>query len=142
MRRAYPLIAFLVVATGCARLAARPLSPALPDEYRGHWEAGFETSEFTPCSGRPPGGRIWVEWGDSAYVRALRHWPQVPEHQGVSVYYVRWRGALRGPAPGADTVRGRIPLGAGYGHLSGSMYELRVSDVLEMRAARPDDCGR
>ena len=140
MRLACLVLAAAAVAAGCVRSAAAPSSPVR--EFRGHWAAGFESSEFTPCAGPLPGGRIWAAWADSAaYARALQHWPRVPERGGIALYYVRWRGTLRGPAPGADTARGRIPIGAGYGHLSGSMYELRVSDVREMRAAGPNDCG-
>ena len=138
MRIALPLLA--AVFAGCSRSATLP--PPLPDEFRGHWSAGFETSAFVPCAGAPPSGRISVDWDQRAYARALERWPRVPERDGVARYYVRWRGALRGPAPGADTARGRVPLGAGYGHLAASMYEFHVIDVLEMRAPRRGDCAR
>jgi hypothetical protein len=113
----------------------------LADEYRGHWSSGFETSTFVPCGGGLPGG-VWVAWEDSAYTRALRNWPRVRERDGIVQYFVRWRGALRGPRAAADTIGDTIRLGTGYGHLGVSAYELRVAELLEMRAPPRRDCDR
>ena len=56
-------------------------------------------------------------------------WPQGEEggEMGATRYFVRWRGRLRGPGF--------------FGHMGGSLYELAVAEVLEIRAPRRGDCG-
>ncbi|MFL5608755.1 MAG: carboxypeptidase regulatory-like domain-containing protein [Gemmatimonadaceae bacterium] len=106
-------------------------------EFRGHYSGGFETSSFTPCKPFQSfagtayeelgGGSAWVTFSKAANRQVESKWPasDAPDQESSSIY-VRWRGTVTGPG--------------GYGHMSVAMYDLRVTEVVEMRRSFPSDC--
>jgi hypothetical protein len=126
---------WVVETAGCDPRLMRRLTGV----FRGHYTPGFESSEFIPCSADAwfiPGDsldsypmklmrRAWARWPTRADLKIA--WPDAPrDSYGNPRYYVRWRGTVEGPG--------------NYGHMGVSAFDFRVESVLELRAARPDDC--
>lgn len=100
-------------------------------EYRGEWDAGFETSTFRACNGAVF-SNVWLTLAPGA--AADVQWPN--DNLGgrnTFTYYVRVRGILRGPAD-------RRHVGSGYGHLGRADFELYVTRLLEVRLPGEPDC--
>jgi hypothetical protein len=107
------------------------------DEFRGHYIYGFETSMFAPCVpfesfvGTAFEGidrnYAWVNFTEAANAQAGRMWPHdMKPAQEYGPFYVRWRARVEGPAR--------------YGHMGVSMYDMKVTEVLEVRHSAPTDC--
>jgi hypothetical protein len=106
-------------------------------EFRGHYVSGFETSMFSPCvpleslvgtvyesADRPVAG---VQFSDAARAQARSMWPRdTVRAQESPPMYVRWRATVTGPGS--------------YGHMGVSLYEMHVTEVMEIRRAAPTDC--
>ena len=104
-------------------------------EFRGHYRGGFEASDFTPCAAFEnlkgtayEGSRrtsAWVSFSEAARAqfRPTGGSADDPDNPGA---FVRWRATVTGPGS--------------YGHLGVAMYDMLVTDILEMRAATPTDC--
>jgi hypothetical protein len=106
-------------------------------EFRGHYLYGFETSMFAPCVpfesfvGTAYEGidrsYAWVNFSEAANAQAGSMWPRdMKPAQEYGPFYVRWRATVEGPAS--------------YGHMGVSMYEMKVTEVLELRRVAPTDC--
>jgi hypothetical protein len=106
-------------------------------EFRGHYVGGFETSGFAPCVpfesfvGTAYEGAdlilAWVGFSEAASAQARSMWPpDTTRAQESPPMYVRWRATVTGP--------GR------YGHMGVSLYEMGVTEVMELRRAAPSDC--
>ena len=135
-----------LVAGACARQARRATSAERPpspsnesrasaradstQEFRGEWDAGFETSTFRGCNGTVF-SNVWLTLAPGATTGV--RWPN--ENQGgrhTFTYYVRVRGILRGPAD-----HRRV---GGYGHLGSADYELLVTRLLEVKLPGEPNC--
>ncbi len=91
--------------------------------FEGFYALGFEDSTFEPCARDE---RWWVAPVDEETARELNErYLEAYEQGGVRVF-VRLRG-----------VRSRK---GSYGHLGSYERQLTVSQVLDVRAARPGDC--
>ena len=109
---------------------------AIAGEFRGLYEAGFEHLRFIPCPGAAaglppslseaadPDTWVWVWVAPRAAPRPLPDWES---RNGVSRWYVHWRGTIRGP----DS----------YGHFGVGAYEATVDTFLTMRRPGSGDCG-
>jgi hypothetical protein len=98
---------------------------------------GFETSMFAPCVpfesfiGTAYEGvdraDAWVSFSEAAGAQGRSMWP--PDTKPAQEYppmYVRWRATVEGPAS--------------YGHMGVSLYNMRVTEVMELRRSAPTDC--
>ena len=111
-----------------------PPVTTIEGEWAGHYEYGFETSLFTPCHELPDldgtayeGEKRWI-WVDRVPADTNGHavkWPD-PGGQPYPTVFVRWRGRLTGPGA--------------YGHLGLGMYQLSVTQLLEVRRPGQSDC--
>jgi hypothetical protein len=104
-------------------------------EFRGFFEGAFESSRFVPCPGprggippsrsalRDTGTYIWANFAPGSVAEP---WPDGEESQGITRWYIRWRGTIRGPDR--------------YGHLGSSPYEARIDKVFVLRRPAAGDC--
>jgi Carboxypeptidase regulatory-like domain len=106
-------------------------------EFRGHYVGGFETSLFAPCVpfesfvGTAYEGVeeifAWVGFSEAASAQARSMWPRdTTRAQESPPMYVRWRATVTGPSS--------------YGHGGFPLYEMSVTEVMELRHAAPSDC--
>ncbi len=130
-------VAVRVDASNCTE----PRPDTVVGEFAGHFEAGFEESEFLPCASGP-------EPGHTAYgPTPFRAWLE----SSRSISWERFRGVKAGPWLGADgqeqmmshyvRLRGRLIGPGSYGHMGVSPFLFLLDEVLEVRTPRPDDCG-
>lgn len=117
-------LALITTGAGCAPVA-RHAGPPLSDEYRGRYYWGFEVGYFAPCGGTGGQGSWSVRLSEAASQQPNVRWPK-SDRYGSGRAYVRWRGQLSG-------------LGR-YGHMGLHQRELVVTEILEARPARDDDC--
>jgi hypothetical protein len=105
-------------------------------EAAGHYQYGFEASDFTPCTAlsvpdlagtayEGAWGGVWVEW-DPKVEAPAQQWPKPSEEEPWPTVFVRWQGRLTGPGS--------------YGHLGVGLYRLTVTKVLEVRRPGSRDC--
>jgi hypothetical protein len=103
-------------------------------ELTGLYASGFETSMLELCeplvqpdnSAYRPTGVVWVDYADSVRNLPSAKWPP-PDEGGYVRAFVRVGGDLTGPGA--------------YGHLGVGSYQLKVTDVIEVRAPSDRDCG-
>lgn len=103
-------------------------------ELTGLYTSGFETSMLELCeplvqpdsSAYRPAGVVWVDYADSVRNLPAAKWPP-PDEGGYVRAFVRVGGDLTGPGA--------------YGHLGVGSYQLKVTDVIEVRAPSDRDCG-
>lgn len=108
---------------------------SITGEFRGHYTSGFESSDFRPCTGLPPEGKVfgdnldssaWVQFSSKVDPMNMK-WPAFPDTVYYPTVYVRWIGTLTGPAS--------------YGHMGVATYQLVVDQILEIRKPKRGDCG-
>ena len=100
---------------GCASVTTEPV----PEIHAGFYRAGFEEDGFSPCES---GEEWWVVDGQELRAR----YAETAERDYEPVYAV---------------VRGETGPRGAFGHLGAYDRELRVTEVLEVRAPREGDCG-
>src|SRR5262245_40694948 len=88
----------------------------LDGSFHGHYAQGFEINDFLPCGARD-GQQWWV-------VGSIQSVEQFMRDHSVGTVYVRWRGELSDEGL--------------YGN--GLERELDVTEVMEVREVRSDDC--
>ena len=93
------------------------------DEMVGLYETGFEPRGFRSCDTTGDGG-IWRPVQLPKNINSS-DWAGTPTGMSAVLRYVRWRGEL------APVVDGG----------TGDARAVIVREVLEVRAARPGDCG-
>ena len=116
------LVVFTSVCVSCRSTYSRA-QPAYSDEMVGLYETGFEPRGFRFCDPTEDGG-VWrpvqlpksIDFSDR---------PGTPTGMSAVMRYVRWRADL------APVVSGG----------TGNARAVIVHEVLEVRAARPGDCG-
>lgn len=115
-------LAVLLAALVAGLLAAGCGSRA--DLHAGRYESGFETSAFYPCGS----DEQWWVTADSAAWARLHAPPARIDSAGYleAVAFVRLRGRVSPPGE--------------YGHVGAYDRELRVSEVLEVRAPEEGEC--
>lgn len=127
MRAIPPLLLLLAFAAGCELLpdgdAPNVFPEARPAEFEGFFAQGFEDSTFEPCRRDE---RWWVT-GDTTALRLLSQgYLDAGQQAGFAPVFARVQGTLSPPGS--------------YGNFDTFERALAIDEVLEVRAARPDDC--
>lgn len=108
------MLAVVLALGGCATLT----DPTTSREYTGLYASGFEVEGFVPCG---TDESWWVTEGEELRER----YGEVATRPYEAVYVV---------------VRGAVGPEGRYGHLGAYPHEIAVSDVVEIRPARPGEC--
>lgn len=112
MRKA--MLTLVLALAGCATLTDATASR----EYTGLYASGFEVEGFVPCGTEES---WWVAGGEELRER----YREVATRPYEAVYVV---------------VRGEVGPEGRYGHLGAYPREIEVSDLVEIRPARPGEC--